>query len=88
MLVVSELVTNAIRHAGTPFDVSVDYDGRRMRIAVADRSDTAPHMVDSTDTRLGGGLGLRIVQDASRRWGWGPSPTGKVVWAELDCHDG
>ncbi|MFI1990603.1 ATPase [Actinoplanes sp. NPDC020271] len=80
-LIVSELVTNAIVHAGTQFDVMVSYTGRFLRIAVQDGSFAMPRITESPDDASG--WGLRLVTQTSRHWGAVGLPTGKIVWALL-----
>jgi signal transduction histidine kinase len=83
-LTVSEVVTNAIRHARTVFELClerIDGDDRRFRVEVRDYSTAAPHIVDEPSAT--GGYGLRIIDEASRAWGSYPLPDGKVVWFEL-----
>ncbi|KUL23555.1 ATP-binding protein [Actinoplanes awajinensis] len=96
-LVVSELVGNAIEHAGTLIDLVVTRLGPRqrglvrgprgLRVAVYDRDPRLPHLLtpDMSYLELGQerGYGLRIIDAAARRWGALPTPTGKVVWAVL-----
>jgi hypothetical protein len=81
-LVVSELVTNAVVHAGTPFSVGVRYDGSAVRISVQDWSSRQPIMRDSNPYALSG-RGLRLIAMVSRAWGIEYGPDGKTVWAEL-----
>jgi hypothetical protein len=82
VLVVSELVMNAITHAETDIDVTVSAHGQRIRVAVRDRRPDVPV------ERLGGqmpGRGLTIVVGLSNAWGVLPTAEGgKVVWAVLD----
>jgi anti-sigma regulatory factor (Ser/Thr protein kinase) len=81
-LVVSELATNAVIHAGTPFSVAVCCNGSALRIEVQDRSGAAPIMRSSTPTARSG-RGLLLVDAVTRDWGVEPGPDGKTVWAEL-----
>jgi anti-sigma regulatory factor (Ser/Thr protein kinase) len=82
-LIVSELATNAVRHAGTPFKVRVENDGGSVRIAVDDRSDDQPARVEPDGYR--GGRGLRIVDTLASDWGTEPADGGgKRVWARVD----
>jgi anti-sigma regulatory factor (Ser/Thr protein kinase) len=81
-LVVSELATNAVIHAGTPFTVGVRYDGSALRISVQDWSSTQPIMRESNPHALSG-RGLRLIATVSRAWGIDYGPDGKTVWAEL-----
>lgn len=82
-LIVSELATNAVRHAGTPFRVRVERDGESVRVAVDDRSDDRPERVEPDGYR--GGRGLRIVDTLASEWGTEPADGGgKRVWARVD----
>jgi anti-sigma regulatory factor (Ser/Thr protein kinase) len=86
-LVVSELVTNAVRHSGCRPGQTIGFDalwsGGCVRIAVHDpgRSDQAPRIGQRAPTEAGG-LGLRLVQQLARRWG-SDRRDGRLVWAEL-----
>jgi anti-sigma regulatory factor (Ser/Thr protein kinase) len=81
-LVISELATNAVIHAGTPFSVGVRCDGSTVRISVQDWSSTQP-IVRETNARALSGRGLRLIAMVSRAWGIDYGPDGKTVWAEL-----
>jgi anti-sigma regulatory factor (Ser/Thr protein kinase) len=81
-LLTSELVTNALLHAGTDLIVHVEADNGTVRIAVEDGSDIGPR-VGSMDTIDLGGRGLPLVATLSERWGWDPLPHGKRVWFEV-----
>ena len=83
-LVVSELVTNGLTHAGTALDVTVSAADRRLLLGVHDGSDQPPRVpappLGSTRSH-----GLHLVAGFSRAWGWLPrADGGKVVWAVLD----
>jgi two-component sensor histidine kinase len=69
LLLVSELVTNAVRHAATPFDVTVLVDGPEVTVAVVDRDRTHPPEVQDPAPDATSGRGLRIVQELSSSWG-------------------
>lgn len=80
-LVTSELATNAIEHARTPFDVSLERSGHSVRLTVQDSSSSTPQLV-LVDSLALGGRGLLIVQQLSSDWGVDTSATGaKSVWA-------
>ena len=81
-LVISELATNAVIHAGTPFSVSVRCDGSVVRLSVQDWSDMQPVMRDGNPA-ASSGRGLRLIAMVSRSWGVEYGPDGKTVWAEL-----
>jgi len=84
VLVFSELVTNAVRHAGGATHVRVLHGTHQLRFEVHDTTSDAPairrHVGDEP-----GGAGLRIVDAVAIGWGWEQTATGKVVWCELPC---
>ncbi|MEH0551078.1 SpoIIE family protein phosphatase [Streptomyces sp. B21-101] len=80
-LVVSELVTNAIRHAEPPIELRL-LKGRHLICEVSDASSTAPHLRRAR-TYDEGGRGLLLVAQLSRGWGTRHNGTGKTIWAEL-----
>lgn len=77
----SELVTNAIRHAQTPFTVGVTLTEDRVHIAVTDAS-TDPAVPATLDMNTPGGLGMHVVARLASAWGTTPFPGGKTVWFE------
>ncbi|MFF1767153.1 SpoIIE family protein phosphatase [Streptomyces sp. NPDC058249] len=79
-LILSELVTNAIRYGSGPIRVRVLRD-RNLICEVFDGSSTSPHLryAASTDE---GGRGLFLVAQIAERWGTRYNPAGKVIWAE------
>jgi anti-sigma regulatory factor (Ser/Thr protein kinase) len=87
LLVVSELVTNAILHAREPYELVIDLRGRAaVRISVADGSPDPPTSDPHRDAARPGGWGLRLIDRASDSWGVGRRGDyvpGKVVWAEI-----
>ncbi|WP_433497226.1 SpoIIE family protein phosphatase [Sphaerimonospora sp. CA-214678] len=80
-LVVSELVTNAIRYASGPIGLRLIRD-RTLSCEVSDHSSTAPHLrhARTMDER---GRGLFLVAQTTQRWGTRYTGQGKVVWAEI-----
>ncbi|HTX62873.1 MAG TPA: MEDS domain-containing protein [Acidimicrobiales bacterium] len=82
-LVVSELATNAVRHGGTPFSVTLSSLADCVRISVRDGRADLPMLRGFSSTETGG-RGLHIVDALCRDWGISPRRDGKVVWAELD----
>lgn len=81
-LVVTELVTNAARHAQTPVDLTVSVAVGRVRIEARDGSAATPTSPDvDTPTRH---RGVHLIEDLSERWGVEAQDAGgKVVWCEL-----
>ncbi len=79
-LILSELVTNAMRHGAPPIQVRMLYE-RHLICEVYDSSSTAPHLRYATMTDEGG-RGLFLVAQLAERWGTRYLPAGKVIWAE------
>ncbi|MFI9645835.1 SpoIIE family protein phosphatase [Streptomyces sp. NPDC052040] len=79
-LIVSELVTNAIRHGGTPVNLRMMRD-HSLICEVYDGSNTSPHLRYAAMTDEGG-RGLFLVAQLAERWGTRYAPPGKVIWAE------
>lgn len=85
-LVVSELVTNAIRHAGTDIDVELLLRGDFLHLRVHDRSTAAPRRHAETvaaNAARTGGRGLHLIDVYASGWGHVVGTGGKVVWATL-----
>lgn len=78
-LVVSELVTNAIRYGGSPIQLRLILD-TALICEVSDSSSTAPHAPGPRLRR--GGRGLLLVAQLTQRWGSRHTRTGKTIWAE------
>lgn len=82
LLVISELVTNAVRFATGPITVRLIKTGHSLLCEVGDTSNGRPRL-----SRGGllddSGRGLRVVHKLTTRWGVRWTDTGKVVWAEL-----
>ena len=86
-LVISELLSNALRHAGplpgSGLRVAWDLDADNVRISVSDGGGPSrPEFGEPTPTATGG-RGLRIVARLSRRWGTLCDDEGTTVWAEV-----
>ncbi|MGK5679298.1 ATP-binding protein [Actinoplanes sp. URMC 104] len=86
--VMSELVSNAIEHAGTPMTVVVSLRGAGIHLSVADGVAEPPRLIRPSRERPGRplddrGHGLRLVGTLAVAWGSLPTRTGKVVWATL-----
>ncbi|MGW7210270.1 ATP-binding protein [Streptomyces sp. NPDC054837] len=84
-LLVSELVTNALRHATGPIGVRLVRPAGLGDVLLVEVSDPLP---DPPRERVAhpddeSGRGLQLVAHSSRRWGTRPGETGKTVWFEL-----
>ncbi|MFE4676285.1 SpoIIE family protein phosphatase [Streptomyces sp. NPDC056723] len=79
-LIVSELVTNAIRHASGPISLRLIRE-HTLICEVSDTSSTSPHMRRASFTEEGG-RGLFLVAGVAQRWGTRYTADGKTIWAE------
>ncbi|MGW5125943.1 ATP-binding SpoIIE family protein phosphatase [Streptomyces sp. NPDC004069] len=79
-LILSELVTNAIRYGVPPLHLRL-LRGTTLVTEVSDSSSTSPHLRYATTTDEGG-RGIFLVAQFAERWGTRFTPTGKIVWAE------
>lgn len=84
-LVVTELVTNAVRHGSPPVEVEIDTCGHCITVVVADASAVRPLQRAAGDDDEGG-RGLLLVDLLAAERGVRPAGSGKAVWAELPRH--
>ena len=82
LLVVSELVTNAIRHGTPPVRLSVCAEARVVIVTVTDAAPSEPVRRGVAD-EAEGGRGLLLIDLLTERSGVRPEPPGKAVWAEV-----
>lgn len=82
LLVITELVTNAVEHARTRLTLMVSFTGAALLVQVRDESPTPPRL-QPVDHRAVRGRGLQFVDALAHRWSFTTDPTGKTVWAEL-----
>lgn len=80
-LVISELVTNAIRYGKEPVRLRLIHDKGRLLSEVTDANSTSPHVRQARDNDEGG-RGLYIVMQVSTRWGVRHSRESKTIWSE------
>lgn len=82
-LVVTELVTNAVRHGAPPAALSLDCGGEAgVTVRVSDADPHAPQLRHAEPGDLGG-RGIALVDVLSAEWGVDPGPDGKTVWSRL-----
>jgi anti-sigma regulatory factor (Ser/Thr protein kinase) len=82
LLVVTELLSNAIDHARAPIQLAVSRTGESVRVELRD-SVTEPPRLQPHDPWAKRGRGLQVVEALSSRWGWTNEPAGKTVWADV-----
>jgi anti-sigma regulatory factor (Ser/Thr protein kinase) len=84
LLIVSELVTNVVRHGGATMVLSLSVDAdAHLRIAVYDNG--GGHVAAPPEAAVSG-RGLDIVDTLSTAWGVDQRDSGKTVWSELDLN--
>jgi anti-sigma regulatory factor (Ser/Thr protein kinase) len=86
LLLLTELVTNAVRHGGVgpdrPLNVTLERRSRCVRVEVVDPgAGFVPGPARATDGT--GGWGLFLVDQIAERWGVSPASPGTCVWCEL-----
>ncbi|MEV6811570.1 ATP-binding protein [Micromonospora sp. NPDC051296] len=84
-VVLSELVGNVVRHAGTPMQVTVTLRRPWLHLTVLDGSRAAARPGEAGQ-RDEGGRGLLLVRQLAEHWGSAPAGDGKAVWATLPAN--
>jgi anti-sigma regulatory factor (Ser/Thr protein kinase) len=82
-LLVSELVTNAVLHARSETEVTIEREGSTVRVSVHDTSSARPRLRELGPESVTG-RGLLLVDRIAHRWGFDAEPDGKSVWFEID----
>lgn len=82
VLITSELATNAIRHAHSPFKVTVALSGEGVKVSVTDSSGVVPVPRNPSPTDAHG-RGLMILRALADRWGIDTEPGITTVWFAL-----
>ena len=82
-LLLTELVSNAVRHSDQSFRAQVELTDRRLRVEVEDTSERMP-VLRQPEAAATEGRGLRLVDTLATSWGAQLEEQGKVVWFEMD----
>ena len=82
LLVVSEMVTNAVRHGQPPVQLELVAEPDRVTVAVADGSPRPPQPRPA-DAEAEGGRGMALLEVLANEHGVRPQPPGKAVWAAV-----
>ena len=86
-LLVTELVSNGVRHAQTQLELVLTLDGSCLRIAVHD-GDPRPPVARQRQELTVGGWGLALIDSLATEWGTNiDDGFGKTVWLEIDTSD-
>jgi anti-sigma regulatory factor (Ser/Thr protein kinase) len=87
-LLVSELVTNAVRHAGIdagdPIRLMIAVDGAAVRVEIRDGGSGFEPRAPEPDPTRASGWGLFLVDELADRWGVQPADPGTLIWFEID----
>jgi hypothetical protein len=86
LLLVTELVSNVVRHANTPLTLDLSLDGPCLRVEVTDFDEHLPAMA-AANAHSHHGWGLRFVRELSSQCGTTVNENGKTVWFDLDVED-
>jgi serine/threonine-protein kinase RsbW len=90
-LLVTELVSNSVRHAGLEesdeIELRLDLDEARLRVEVRDPGSGFELSPRVRERNAEGGRGLQIVAAIAHRWGLETTP-GSIVWFEIDLERG
>ncbi|MEU6881581.1 ATP-binding protein [Streptomyces sp. NPDC046712] len=84
LLLVSEVVTNAYTHGGTPYELRLDRTDDRLWVQVSDTSPVRPHPHGPHVASRSSGHGLYLLERLSTAWGSLPRGEGKAVWFEVE----
>ena len=87
LLVVSELVTNAVMHAGTRARLELRLLDDAVEVRLTDGDRRTPRRRTLVGGPAAQGRGLVLLQALAERWGADTEPGGKTVWAVLRLHD-
>ncbi|WP_432544166.1 ATP-binding protein [Kineococcus sp. SYSU DK002] len=82
VLLVSEIVTNAVEHARSRVELAVAVTPARVRVEVGDQNGALP-AIQRADPGAVHGRGMAIVDGLAGDWGVRPEARGKTVWFEL-----
>ncbi|MBK1785601.1 ATP-binding protein [Prauserella cavernicola] len=82
LLIVTELVTNAVLHGDAPASLRLLRAGELLRIEVGDSNRTPPVLRDPAPDQQNG-RGMLLISAMADDWGVSETPDGKIVWAEL-----
>ncbi|MGW0465143.1 ATP-binding protein [Streptomyces sp. NPDC003027] len=84
LLLVSEVVTNAYTHGGSPYELYLHRTDGRLRVQVSDTSPVRPRARGPHRPARSSGHGLYLLERLSAAWGCLPRSKGKAVWFEVD----
>lgn len=86
LLVINELLTNAVEHARTRLVLAVSFTGTALVVEVRDESVAEPQL-QPVDLEAVRGRGLQFVDVLADRWSWTVDGAGKTVWAEISTRN-
>ncbi|WP_369147764.1 ATP-binding protein [Streptomyces sp. R44] len=84
LLLVSEVVTNALTHGGVPYEMRLDRSEGRLWVEVSDTSTARPRPHGRHHASHPSGHGLYLLGRLAASWGCVPRAGGKAVWFEVE----
>lgn len=81
-LLLTELVSNAMRHGLPPVTARTSCRDGSIRVEVCDSNDARPEVLETTPEAIGG-RGMKLVASLATAWGWEEILSGKCVWFEI-----
>ncbi|MFF4172296.1 ATP-binding protein [Streptomyces sp. NPDC001744] len=88
LLLVSEVVTNALTHGGVPYELRLGRAGGRLSVQVSDTSPVRPLPRGPHSPSRASGHGLHLLERLAAAWGCVPRDGGKTVWFEVEMLPG
>jgi two-component sensor histidine kinase len=82
-LIVSELVSNSVRHAQTDLELTIALGDHYLHLHVRDRDQQVPRIVTADSADPEHSRGMKLVDGLAAGWGTTLRPYGKLVWATL-----
>ncbi len=87
LLLLTELISNGVRHAKTVLSLLITYDGSHLHVGVSDQDSHLPSQ-SAASLKAHQGWGLRLVSILSSNWGTSVNSDGKTVWFDLKVKAG
>lgn len=85
-LLLTELLSNALRHSSQPVMTSVVWSPAKIHVEVCDDNPATPIVVENNHDEPAG-RGMKLVSTLANRWGWNRLDSGKCVWFEIRHQD-
>lgn len=81
-LLLTELLSNALRHSSQPVMSSIEWNPQKIHVEVCDDNPATPVVLETNHDEPAG-RGMKLVSTLAHRWGWCRNAGGKCVWFEI-----